>query len=139
MCHEKNCNYILLDVSVYDNGSSSKIKKEDQSNFLDAQLMIGGKTGCEIIREESFDSKGLVVISNDSLSYTISRFRMTVITRGEKELNFWNNTSCALTKEMLEIVQKIRIGGTVMFEYTNAKNQRGESFPAKPFQLHVKL
>ena len=114
-----------------------KSKSEDHVNFLNAQVMVGGKTGGEIIREEFFDSKGIVVISNDSSSYTITRFRMAVIARGEKELNFWNNTSGSLTPEMLEALQNIRKGGTVMFEYLTAKNQSGESFPLKPFQLKV--
>ena len=47
-----------------------KSKSEEHVDFLNAQVMVGGKTGGEIIREDFFDSKGLMVISNDSSSYT---------------------------------------------------------------------
>ena len=67
-----------------------KPKSEDELNFLDAQLMIGGKIGCEIIREEFFDSKGLVVISNDSSNYTITRFKLNIIKKGADLIYFEN-------------------------------------------------
>lgn len=116
-----------------------KPKSEGDGNFLDAQVMIGGKTGGEIIREEFFDSKGLVVISNDSSNYTITRFKLSIIKKGADLIYFENKTSGSLTPEMINALQNMQTGGTVFFEYMTAKNQRGESFPVKPFQLKVKL